>query len=966
MTLNVAANVAQDTAGNGNTAATPKTVTVDMDPPIVHITVPDEVQGGAFPVMVEFNESVTGFVRNELSASGAGATVGNFRGSGNTYTATITPTRTGTVTLSVAADVAQDAAGNKNTAATPKTVTIDMDPPTVSITVPTGVQGGAFDVTVEFDESVTGFVQSELRVSGAGATVTAFSGTGTTYTATITPTQPGTVTLSVAADVAQDAVGNKNTAATNKTVEIDQTRPEVSINVPSSVQGGAFGVTVVFTEVVTGFVQNELVVTGTATTTVAATFPTSGDTYTARITPTTNGTVILNVAAEVAQDAVGNKNTAATEKTVQIDVSRPGVSISAPTTPQNSAFDVTVTFTESVDGFVQNELRVSGAGASVTAFSGSGTTYEATITPTRDGTVTLTINANVAQDGGDNGNTATTTTVDVDMTPPSVSIFNVPTTPQNGAFPMTIEFTESVTGFVASDLEPDGVGAEVTDFQEKDPPGDGTTYTATITIDPTAAGNIVTLYIEIGAVEDTAGNKTTKAFIGQVNIDTIRPGVTINVPEGVQPSPFDVTVVFMESVTDFMQDELLVSGAGAYVSAFSGSGTTYNATITSIQSGTVTLNVAADVASDEADNGNTAAPTETVTVDLTPPTVSINVPAEVQTGAFDVTVVFTEPVTGFVQSGLDVSGAGAYVSAFSGSGTTYEATITPTRTGTVTLNVNADVAQDNSDNDNAAARTKFVTVDMTRPAVSINPPNGTQIGAFIVEVVFTEPVTGFVQSELGVSGAGAYVSTFFGSGTTYTATITPGEAGTVTLNVAENVAQDHVGHENRAASEETVEVTNPANENPLVGRTPEVTAAIVEELGISPADVETADLKGITLLDLRGKLKSGSSNIGQRNLPRNASERLSAQDFAGLSKMEVLVLSDNELASLPPGIFDPLTSLTHLILSHNELASLPPGIFDPLTSLTHLHLDDNKLGKNMTPLDEGVFSNLTTGKSSPK
>ena len=951
VTLNVAANVAQDTAGNGNTAATPKTVTVDMDPPTVSITVPDEVQGGAFPVTVEFNESVTGFRRNELSVSGAGATVGNFRGSGTTYTATITPTRTGTVTLNVAADVAQDAAGNKNTAATPKTVTIDMDPPTVSITVPDEVQGGAFPVTVEFNESVTGFVQNELSVSGAGATVTAFSGTGTTYTATITPTQPGTVTLSVAADVAQDAVGNKNTAATNKTVEIDQTRPEVSINVPSSVQGGAFGVTVVFTEVVTGFVQNELSVSGAGATVTAfseTTLPDSSTTtYEATVTPNSTGTVTLSVAADVAQDAVGNKNTAATSQTVEIDQTRPGVTITVPDGVQGGAFGVTVVFTEVVTGFEQSELDADGAGATVGNFSGTGTTYTATITPTRTGTVTLTIVANVAQDNTDNGNTATMRTVTVDMDPPTVSI-TVPDEVQGGAFDVTVEFNESVTGFEQSELDADGAGASVTAFS-----GSGTTYTATIT--PTAEGT-VTLSVAADVAQDTAGNKNTAATNQTVEIDMTRPGVTINVPTGVQPRMFDVTVVFMESVTDFMQDELRVSGAGAYVSAFDGSGTTYTATITSTQSGIVTLNVAADVASDEADNGNTAAPTETVTVDLTRPTVSINVPAEVQTGAFDVTVVFTEPVTGFVQSGLDVSGAGAYVSAFDGSGTTYEATITPTRTGTVTLNVNADVAQDNSDNDNAEARTKFVTVDMTRPAVSINPPNGTQIGAFIVEVVFTEPVTGFVQSELGVSGAGAYVSTFFGSGTTYTATITPGEAGTVTLNVAANVAQDHVGHENRAASEETVEVTNPANENPLVGRTPEVTAAIVEELGISPADVETADLEGITLLDLRGKLKSGSSNIGQRNLPRNASERLSAQDFAGLSSMEVLVLNDNGLKSLPAGIFNRLGSLTHLYLSHNELKSLPAGIFNGLGSLTHLHLNDNKLES----LDEDVFSDLTT------
>ena len=965
VTLNVAANVAQDTAGNGNTAATPETVTVDMDPPTVSITVPDEVQGGAFPVTVEFNESVIVFMRNELSVSGAGATVGNFRGSGTTYTATITPTRTGTVTLNVAADVAQDAAGNKNTAATPKTVTIDMDPPTVSITVPDEVQGGAFPVTVEFNESVTGFVQNELSVSGAGATVTAFSGTGTTYTATITPTQPGTVTLSVAADVAQDAVGNKNTAATNKTVEIDQTRPEVSINVPSSVQGGAFTVTVVFTEVVTGFVQNELSVSGAGATVTAfseTTLPDSSTTtYEATITPNSTGTVTLSVAADVAQDAVGNKNTAATNKTVEIDQTRPGVTITVPDGVQGGAFDVTVVFTESVDGFVQSELRVSGtAGATVGDFDGSGTTYTATITPTRTGTVTLTIAANVAQDDSDNGNTATTKTVTVDMDPPTVSI-DVPSLAQGGAFPVTVEFNESVTGFVESELGVSGAGATVTDFD-----GDGTTYTATIT--PTSEGT-VTLSVAADVAQDAADNDNTAATPKTVTVDMTPPSVSIDVPTGVQPKTFDVTVEFNESVTGFEQSELDVSGpAGAYVSAFdettlSGSDTTtYQATITSTESGTVTLNVAENVVSDEAGNSNTAAPAKTVTVDLTRPTVSIDVPDEVQTGEFNVTVEFSESVTGFDQHALRVSGAGATVIDFDGDGMTYTATINPRRSGTVTLNVNAEVAQDNSNNGNAAARTKFVTVDMDRPAVRINPPNGTQIGAFIVEVVFTEPVTGFGRGALEVSGAGAEVSNFFGSGATYTATIIPGETDTVTLNVAENVAQDHVGHWNTAALGVTVRVTKAtAGENPLVGRTPEVTAAIAEELGMAPADVETADLADITLLDLRGKLKSGFSNIGQRNLPRNASERLSAQDFVGLLGMEVLVLSDNELKSLPPGIFAGLTSLTHLILSRNELKSLPAGIFNGLTSLTHLRLDDNKLGadKDMTPFDEDVFSNLT-------
>ena len=307
-------------------------------------------------------------MQNELSVSGAGATVTSFSGSGTTYTATITPTQSGTVTLSVAANVAQDAADNDNTAATTKTVTVDKTRPGVNINVPSEVQGSAFTVTVVFDEAVTDFVQSELSVSGAGATVTAFSGSGTTYTATITPTQSGTVTLSVAANVAQDAANNGNTAATTKTVTVDKTRPGVSINVPSEVQGSAFTVTVVFDEAVTGFMQNELSVSGAGATVTS--FSGSGMTYTATVTPTQSGTVTLSVAANVASDNANNGNTAAATKTVTVDKTRPGVSINVPSEVQGSAFTVTVVFDEAVTGFIQSELSVSGAGATVTTFSG--------------------------------------------------------------------------------------------------------------------------------------------------------------------------------------------------------------------------------------------------------------------------------------------------------------------------------------------------------------------------------------------------------------------------------------------------------------------------------------------------------------------------------------------------------------------------------------------------------------------
>ena len=68
--------------------------------------------------------------------------------------------------------------GGTDTASVTVTISVtdvDETQPTVSITVPSGAQNGAFDVTVVFSEAVTGFVQSELVVTGtSGASITAW------------------------------------------------------------------------------------------------------------------------------------------------------------------------------------------------------------------------------------------------------------------------------------------------------------------------------------------------------------------------------------------------------------------------------------------------------------------------------------------------------------------------------------------------------------------------------------------------------------------------------------------------------------------------------------------------------------------------------------------------------------------------------------------------------------------------
>ena len=111
---------------------------------------------------------------------------------------------------------------------------------------------------------------------------------------------------------------------------------------PSGTQTGAFDAIITFSEVVSDFVQSGVSLSGTATASITDWndhgLPTPSLQLT--ITPTSSGTVTLDIAADVATDAADNSNTPATEQTVNVniatlrqtvnvDVDPPGVSISA-------------------------------------------------------------------------------------------------------------------------------------------------------------------------------------------------------------------------------------------------------------------------------------------------------------------------------------------------------------------------------------------------------------------------------------------------------------------------------------------------------------------------------------------------------------------------------------------------------------------------------------------------------------
>src|SRR5690606_28799130 len=123
---------------------------------------------GAVTFTFTFSEPVSGFAAGDvqLSAGSRGAFTGD---DGDTvYTLVVTPPdgAAGSFTVGVPASVAQDDAGNPNTAATPVSQQFDRDAPAPTIGLPGGTVTGAFPVTITFDEAVTGFSPGDVQVSG--------------------------------------------------------------------------------------------------------------------------------------------------------------------------------------------------------------------------------------------------------------------------------------------------------------------------------------------------------------------------------------------------------------------------------------------------------------------------------------------------------------------------------------------------------------------------------------------------------------------------------------------------------------------------------------------------------------------------------------------------------------------------------------------------------------------------------
>ena len=795
-----ASNTGNATTVQANKEANVPTVDIQNEPAIVNSI-------AAFNVTFQFSENVTGFDVTDISVTNGSA--GSFVVlDASTYTANITPDGLGDIAIDVAAAAAQDGAANDNTAAVQAVVIFDNVAPVVVISSAPAANA-ANSATYPVSGSCTAG-DSNVSVSIASATPASQNVicSGGSWSAVFDVSGIADATNAISVDASQVDAASNTGNATTVLADKDTVVPTADIQSEPAVVNNtsAFNVTVEFSEAVTGFVAGGVTV-GNGT--VSGFSAVDANTYTVGITPDAGGDITIDVLAGVASDAAGNPNTAAVQAITLYDIVAPVVVIStapAANATNASSYNVGGTCTAG-DGDVTVSIA-SATPASQTVNCNAGS-WSATfnVSGIADGSDALVIDASQTDAAGNAGD-ATQVLADKDIVAPGVVISGAPAVANSTVdFDVTVTFSEAVQAltFEPRDLDV-GNGSTVNISQV-----DAVTFTATISAD---GNGDITLDIAVDEVLDLAGNGNTAATQVQVTLDDTAPGVDIQgEPVAVNTTAaFNVTVAFSEAVSNFVSTDVSV-GNGSVTNFVVVNASTYTLEITPASAADISIDVAAGVAQDAADNDNTAAVQALVVFDTTSPTTDIQGEPVSATGTnpFNVTVVFSENVTGFISA--EVSVANGSVTNFTPvDASSYTVEITPNGLGDITIDVAANVAQDAAGNNNTAASQAVVPLDAISPDVDIQgEPAAANAAPFFVTIQFSEDVSGFIAGDITV-GNGSVTGFTPVDGDTYTASITPDGGGDITIDVLAGVAADGSGNLNNAAPQAvvTLDMTPPA------------------------------------------------------------------------------------------------------------------------------------------------------------
>ncbi len=465
-----------------------------------------------------------------------------------------------------------DEFGNAMTSTAPtgtndNSFTLDNAAPTPTLTPPASpTNADPFTVAIDFGEPVSGFEAGDITVGNGVVSALSDDGGGA-FTASIDADVDGTVTIDIAAAVAQDAGGNDNAAAAQVLVAVDTAGPIPVITPPTSPTNvDPFTVAIDFGEAVTDFVSGDITVGNGS---VSSLSDDGGGAFTATLDATVDGTVTIDIAAGVAQDAAGNDNAAADQVSVVVDTAGPGVTLAtAAIAPVTAAFTVTATFDEDVTGFTVDDLLL--GNGTVSDFTGANADYSFTVTPDGDGAVTVDLAADVAEDAAGNGNAAADQlSVAADVTAPVVT--GVTPSPSTigfgdigaGAFTLTVSFDDAMDvsadptlGFPAEDPSP------TVTFVSGAWAADALSYAATYDV-ANANQALAAIDVSVSGASDAAGNPLAAVTEADVFAIDMAGGTIV-----IEKTALGGDGSFTFTSTDGVADATIVTSGGTGAATF--------------------------------------------------------------------------------------------------------------------------------------------------------------------------------------------------------------------------------------------------------------------------------------------------------------------------------------------------------------------------------------------------------------
>ncbi|WP_256345047.1 Ig-like domain-containing protein [Pseudomonas gingeri] len=487
----------------------------------------------------------------------------------------------------------------------------------------------------------------------------------------------------------------------------------------------------------------------------------------------------------------------------------PTATIVVTTTAQHigSTSLVTFTFNQAVTGFTNADLTVSNGTLSAVSSSDGGTTWTATFTPSASVTSAtnhiVLDNTGVSSASTSTAGTGTTTSNNyaVDTVRPTATVTVVaPTLSTSINSTVNITFSEAVSSFSLADMT--ASNGTLSNLATSD----NIHWTATLT--PTASnnssGNVITL--DNTLYTDTATNAGTGTTTSNTYaVDTVRPTASIVVSNAALNigGTSLVTITFSEAVTGFTNADLTVADGTLSAVSSSDGGITWTATLTPTAGVTHTGDVISldnTGVSDAASNtGSGTTNSNSYAVDTQRPTATI-VFGSTNLGigqTSQVTITFSEAVTGFTNADLTVSNGTLSAVSSSDGGVTWTATFTPTASIVSASNHisldNTGVLDTAGNAGSGTTTSNNVAIDGVRPTATIVVAGGAlKIGdTSLVTITFSEAVTGFSNADLTVANGTLSAVSSSDGGITWTATFTPTASITDATNV---ITLDNTGY----------------------------------------------------------------------------------------------------------------------------------------------------------------------------